>query len=165
MPDIGKRIEAVRVGPGEIRSLKQAASQAPLRRARLCMHTSHDDPIQEMVIAVCDDCYIAPHRQQGKTKSYVLLDGRLSVYFFDADGKVEQHIEMSPSGQGTCCSLRFDSSQWHTVMSQSDHSVYTETIVGPYDPEGTDWAPWAPDADDEAAIVSFRAVLEAGSPG
>lgn len=164
MPEPKQEFEEIQIGSREIADLKTAASNAPLRRARHCLHSGHEDQVQEMVIAICKDCYIAPHRQLGKTKSYVLLEGRMDLVFFEDDGTPNRRIALeSPAGDKDCSALRFNSSHWHTVICLSSHAVYIESIAGPYRPENTDWADWAPQADDPAGIRNFLQAQATGN--
>lgn len=124
--------------------VKQMAGEAPSKRARICLHDGHDDPVQEMLIAVCSESNIRPHRQQNKSKSYTWIEGRLRVEFFEPRGHLTDRIEMGGPASGRVFLCRFPAGRWHTVRALSDVAVYVETISGPYRPEESEWAPWEP---------------------
>ena len=129
------------IGPKEIARLKQMADVDPERRSRHCLHENHDDPVQEMVIVMRHESEVAPHRQSGKRKSYYVLEGAMAVVFFDGAAQVAQRVDMSTAGSGHPFVYRFDASEWHTVIPQTQYVVYVETIEGPYQASGTDWFP------------------------
>ena len=130
----------VALGGAEIAELKRLAAGAPERRARYCLHQDHGDPVQEMVIALCRDTRIEPHRQVGKCKTYYVVEGELVVRFFDAAVRPTHTVELSAPGGAAPFAYRFDAEPWHTVRAASDFVIYVETVVGPFDPAHTDWA-------------------------
>ena len=130
----------VALGGAEIAELKRLAARAPERRARYCLHRDHDDPVQEMVIALCRDTKIEPHRQVGKCKTYYVVEGELAVQYYDGALRPTHDIALTaPSGAGPFA-YRFAAEVWHTVRAESEFVVYVETIAGPFDPANTDWA-------------------------
>lgn len=131
----------------ELEKLKQTAREAPTKRARICLHQTHEDAIQEMLIALCRDSHVPPHRQQNKSKTYTIIEGVMIVTYYDDCGHRVREFEMGESGSGRAFMVRFPSGQWHTVQAQSPLVVYIEAIAGPYRQEHTEWAPWT--ADDE----------------
>lgn len=117
------------------------------KRSRICLHHNHSDFRQEMIIRIEKQSYIAPHRQLGKTKTYVQLEGEMYLVFFDGKGKYLESDLLKAWGEGTSI-VRFDASIWHTVLPLNNESVYIETIEGPYNSKDTDYAAWAPTEDD-----------------
>jgi len=126
------------------KELINLANQSPRGRARLCLHHDHDDTLQEMIIALSRNAYIPPHRQLDKQKSYISLEGKIGVYFFDDDGNLSEKLNLSPRHQSGLTVIRFPANRWHTVTSISPISLYMEMISGPYLPEKTYYADWAP---------------------
>ena len=133
------------IGQDELTRLKQMAREAPTRRARTCLHQTHDDTIQEMLIALLCDSIVHPHRQQNKSKSYTVIEGSLTVTYYDESGNAVHEVEMGASDSDRVFVIRFPSDQWHTVRAESPLVIYLETITGPYRQEETEWAPWASD--------------------
>ena len=124
--------------------LEQLARNSERRRARFCLHMDHSDPLQEMVIALCADAYIPPHRQAGKTKSYVTLKGEIGVVYFSDSGAIEEVIRLTSDGNSDAAIIRFPTKQWHTVVCHSEFAIYLEIVSGPYIASETEMAPWAP---------------------
>ncbi|MBB6252271.1 WbuC family cupin fold metalloprotein [Nitrospirillum iridis] len=121
-------------------------------RVRICLHRSEADPVQEMIIALADHGYLRPHRQRGLQKSYVVLAGRLRVVFFDESGGVLRRLDLDAQRRPLA---RFDSGIWHTMTSLSEGTLYLETILGPFDRNRTDWAPWAPGRAPRPEIEAY----------
>lgn len=139
----------------DIDRLKEAAEEAPLRRARICLHQSHDDPVQEMIIAFMRDSYVRPHRHAGKSESFHLIEGRLDVVFFDDEGSVTRRIPMAPFGAGHTFAYRLSSDLWHTVIPRTDYVILHETTTGPFMKDEDNSAPWSPEPADAAAANAF----------
>ena len=129
--------------------LKQEAEQADRRRARLCLHMSESDSIQEMLIAFCRDAQIKPHRTLNKTESFHVVEGGLRVVMFHNDGKVDHTFEMGSPGSGHAFMARFSSSPWYTYVPLSDFVVIHEITRGPFDSADTAYPDWAPDDGPE----------------
>ena len=132
------------IGIEEIAMLKTAAAQDLLGRARICLHRSHDDNVQEMVIAFTRNSYIRPHKHKNKSESFHIIEGTLLVVFFDDSGSVVKSISMGPPGSGRSFLLRSVDSPWHTVVPFSDLVVIHETTTGPFSPDDNEFAPWSP---------------------
>jgi len=126
-----------------IARLKQDALANPKKRARLCLHEDHNDPIQEMVIALVSGHPVTAHRQLGLRKSYHILDGSLRVTFYSDQGARETQYTLTPHSAGASI-LTFPAGQWHACEAISDIAVFLEIIPGPYDSARTEWRDWTP---------------------
>ena len=145
----------IEINQRHLDQLKQAARQAPLRRARFCLHRDENDKVHEMVIAFCRDSYVPPHRHRNKSESFHVIEGRLLVVFFNEQGAVTGKMEMSPLAAGKTFFYRLNAEQWHTVIPLTDFVILHETTPGPFRKEESDFPAWAPAAADEAAIRKF----------
>ncbi|GIX46857.1 MAG: hypothetical protein KatS3mg131_1068 [Candidatus Tectimicrobiota bacterium] len=140
----------VTIDARKLSMLKEKLSASPLKRARFCLHKSPREKVQEMLIAICKDTHIRPHRQKHKRKTYTLIEGRISVAFFGEDGQVIRRVELGPASGGGAFLYTFPAGQWHTVCCLSETAVYLETLAGPYVKAQTEFAPWEA-APEEAA--------------
>jgi cupin fold WbuC family metalloprotein len=147
------------VTPQCIASLIEAASDAPLRRARLCLHCTPDDQLHEMIIAFRRDSFVQPHRHPAKTESFNLLEGELDVVFFDAFGQENSRVRLSSINQLFPRIYRLRAPLWHTLVLRSDHVVLHEVTNGPWRDTDTEIAPWAPHPGDPQAIKRFLSPL------
>jgi cupin fold WbuC family metalloprotein len=137
--------------------VKESARNEPKRRARLNLHHSEDDRVQEMLIAFCKDAIFAPHRHMGKSESICVIEGRLLVVFFDDSGRVTRRLHLGPSGSGWPSLYRLAAPAWHTVIPLDDMVVIHETASGPFSRESEPPPAWAP--SDEDSLREFIAKL------
>jgi cupin fold WbuC family metalloprotein len=156
--------DVVQVGEETLAALKEAAARSLLKRARLCLHRDHADPVQEMVIAFCRGSYVPPHRHVGRTESFHVIEGELVVVFFDGRGEVTRGIRMSPCGRGATFLYRLSASLWHTVVPLSQFAIIHETTTGPFRQGASEIAPWAPTERDVDGIQAFQGRVVASMP-
>ena len=154
--------DILEVDPATVERLKALAADSPRGRSRLCMHHSTDDPLQEMVIACHRGSYIRPHRHpEGKSESYHVIEGKMTVYFFDDEGRVVRRLRMGAAGTGTTFLYRLSAGRWHLPVAVSPTIVYHETFRGPFQKErDVEYAPWSPAEDDRDAVDVFMRGLE-----
>ncbi len=155
----------VEVNGDSIAELKRLVEQSPRGRYRLCLHRSTDHPVQEMII-VCDrGTYFRPHRHpQVKGESLHVIEGDLTVYLFDDDGRVTRTIELGEPGSGKTFYYRQDGDIWHLHVPRTDRVVFHETRTGPFNRErDNEYAAWSPDESDPAAVAAFLKRIEAES--
>jgi cupin fold WbuC family metalloprotein len=150
------------VDDGWIRFLKERASGSPLRRSRLCLHRTHDDPVQQMIIVMCRDVLFRPHRHHAKNESFHMIEGLLDLIFFDDNGRPEQAIRMGPLGSDAVFSHRLCVSRFHAVLPLSDFVVLHEITTGPWTEGDAEFGPWAP--TDMGALRSFLEESAAAAP-
>jgi len=132
-----------------IERVKEAARAEPLRRARLNLHHSEEDLVQEMLIAFCGDSLNPPHRHLGKSESLHVVQGRALIVFFDENGATQRQIVIGGVGTGFPALYRLAGPQWHTVIPLDDMVVIHEVSTGPFR-RGQEPPPsWAPKNLDE----------------
>ena len=136
-----------------IARLKEAAKDTPRRRARLNMHRSSEDPVQEMLIVFCRDSVLPPHKNANKSESFHVVEGNLDVVIFDDNGKVIRKINMGPLGSGRTFIYRLTTDPWHTVVPLSEFVVIHEITRGPFKPTDTLFPSWAP--EEGPAVKAF----------
>jgi cupin fold WbuC family metalloprotein len=116
-----------------IQSLIAAAFMSPRRTARICLHRDHTDPVQEMVIAVCEGGVFSAHRHPATwTESYHVMVGALQIDFFSDDLAalvLSESIILNSNDQPL---YRLNSPTFHAVRPASPVAVYHEVLRGPY---------------------------------
>jgi len=152
--------DIIEIHPKQLAALKQGAAAAPLRRARLCLHKSHADAVQEMVIAFCRDTYNRPHRHWGKSESFHVIEGRVAIVFFDDEGRQSRHVCLGTRSDGLPFLYRLASDLWHAVIPLTEYVIIHETTTGPFVPGQTEFAPWSPDGADADSARQYVARLE-----
>ena len=131
-----------------VEQIVKEASQSQRHMARLLMHFEHEDPVQEMLIAMGRDCMVVPNRSVGRSESLQVVQGELLLIVFDDNGKILQRVKMGPYGSDKTFLYRLSSTPWHTMIPLSKIVVVHEVIEGPFvnssDPL-PDWIPQNPD--------------------
>ena len=155
--------DIVVVNAETLQTLKEMAAAAPLRRSRLCLHRTSNDPIQEMVIAFARDSYVRVHRHRNKSESFHVLIGSLQVVFFDDEGRETRRIRLGAPETGLPSLYRLSCDAWHAVLIESEFAIIHETTNGPFVPSEAEFANWAPDGSDANASLAFLTDLRAGT--
>ena len=112
-------------------ALLQQAKKNNISRARVCTHMDNRSAVQEMLIAFMKDSYVRPHRHLGKSESFCVIEGELSVIFFDENGKETDRVALSASDPGKPFYFRGERENWHTVLIESEYAFIHETTTGP----------------------------------
>ena len=147
------------IGPADIEVLRQAVRQTPKRRARINAHPGHEDALHEMVIAIEPASYIRPHRHPGKSEAFHIIEGEVDIVVFRDDGAIEQIVSLSEKGTTHPFYYRMSEPRFHTLVIRSDLLIVHEITNGPFRPEGTIYAAFAPAEDDVAAAAAFQTEL------
>jgi cupin fold WbuC family metalloprotein len=134
----------VHFGDEEVAFVKRQAHASPRRRARICAHRTNDDALHEMLIAISSASYIRPHRHVEKSESFHVVDGIADVAILDDNGNVTDVIALGPPASGRAFFYRLSESAFHTLLIRSDVLVIHEVTNGPFAPERTIVAPFAP---------------------
>ena len=150
------------ITPQVIDDLKRRARALPRKRFRLCMHHSLEDQTQEMVIVAHQGTFIPPHRHpKGKSESYHVIEGTMTVCLFDHQGTLIHSIEMAKAGGKKPFLYRLSTNQWHMPLPTSQWVVYHETYSGPFKKEeDVEFPPWAPRENDKKQVKRFLAALK-----
>lgn len=149
------RDRIVKVAREDVEPLREMAERSPRRRARLCAHPSPRNALHEMLIALDGASYVRPHRHPGKSESFHVIAGTLTVVIFKDDGTVDEVIPMGDYQSGRVFYYRLQEAAYHTVLPVNGQALIHETTNGPFEPEQTEFAPWAPRADDADAIRTY----------
>jgi cupin fold WbuC family metalloprotein len=151
----------VLVDAGDVRDLKAAAGENARRRIRLCAHHGIDDRVHEMLIVHASGTYVRPHKHQGKSESFHVIEGEVDVVVFADDGGVADVIRMGAFASGRPFFYRIAEPLYHTLLIRSDVLVFHETTSGPFQRADTVFAPWAPEDSEGDGVRRYLAELEA----
>lgn len=142
--------------------LRRLAAESPLGRARICVHQSPSDVVHEMLIVVTRESYIRPHKHLSKSESFHMIEGEMDVLIFSDDGQLENVVEMSAYTESANFYYRLSVAKFHTLALKSEWALFHETTSGPFNPDDSVGAPWAPQEKGmPAEIQSFRSGLDA----
>lgn len=131
--------------------LKAAALRTPSRRAQLCAHPSPDAVQHDMLIVSRRETYVAPHRHFIKSKSMLVIEGLAEAIIFDESGGVTQRAPMGPASSGRVFFYRMPERTFHSLSIETEMLVFVESTKGPFCPEDSENASWAPVPTDIAA--------------
>lgn len=132
-----------------IEKTKELAKTAKLRRARINLHHNYGDMVQEMIIVLCQNSMIMPHRHVGKTESLHAIQGRAKVFFFDDTGKVNRIFCLGDINTSLPVLYRISSPEWHTIIPLDEFFVVHEISEGPYDEIHNSYPEWGPKSEIE----------------
>lgn len=147
--------DIVTFGTADIEELLRIARKSKLNRARYVMHRTNQDAVQEMIIALTHQVYIKPHKHLNKMESFFIIEGNLSIVFFDDAGVKIDVVELDASKNLKPVYYRMNKPMWHTVVVHSDFAVILETTTGPFKKSETEFAEWAPEEFENDKISNF----------
>jgi len=128
--------------------------------ARICLHSSPDDSLQNMVLIARMGIYNQPHKHEHKTESYHIIEGGLAYFEFDLVGNI---IEIQELAVGDI--LRVGKNITHVTLPLVDPSVFHETAIGPFDPQLNMVVPeWVPEKGDKERTDAFLKKLITAIP-
>ena len=127
-----------------LHALKESANISPLKRARICLHRSEEESVQEMILCVYRGSYVRPHRHNGKSESFHLIEGDLSVLLFDDEGEIFRRVELGASGGNKNLLYRLSVNAWHTILPRTEFVIFHEVTNGPFVRTDTEYAKWSP---------------------
>ena len=112
--------------------LTAQAKASPRLRMNLDLRNSSADQSQRMLNAIEPGTVLPIHRHRSSSETVVCLRGHFVEYFYDADGRMTDAIDMGPGG--TLINIPID--QWHNLVSLESGTVLLEVKDGPYEPIG-----------------------------
>jgi cupin fold WbuC family metalloprotein len=103
-------------------------------RMNFNLHDSLQSGAQRLLNALEPGTVLPVHRHRQTAETYILLRGRLKVFFHDSDGRVSESFLLDPlEGQ---YGVHIPAGQWHSLEVLQSGSVIFEVKEGPYEPLG-----------------------------
>lgn len=112
--------------------LTARAKESPRLRMNLDLRNSPEDLSQRMLNAIEPGTVLPVHRHLKSSETVVCLRGHFEEYFYDADGRLTEVIDMTPGA----LLLNIPAGQWHSLKSLESGTVLLEVKDGPYEPIG-----------------------------
>ena len=112
--------------------LTAEAKGSPRLRMNLDLRNSPADASQRMLNAIEPGTVLPIHRHRTTSETVVCLRGHFEEYFYDAEGRLTDTIDMVPGGT----LINIPAGQWHTVHALESGTVIIEMKNGPYEPIG-----------------------------
>lgn len=144
----------------DVRILKACARENPRLRCRLCTHPAPEDAFHEMLIVHHRDAYFRPHLHRGRSQSFHVWEGEMTVVLLDASGAVTSSFEVGALGDDDArpAYVRIPADTYYYFHIRSEFVAFFEVTTGPFDPASTVWAPWSPADGEHTAYV--RALVQ-----
>jgi cupin fold WbuC family metalloprotein len=147
------------VGEGEIARLKAAVKASSKGRARINAHPDGNDALHEMIIAIDASSYIRPHKHPGKSEAFHIIEGEVDIIVFKDNGEIDCVVPLGAPGGGRSFYYRMSKPFFHTLVIRSDILIVHEITNGPFRPEATIFADFAPDDSDTVRAEAYQADL------
>lgn len=147
-----------------INPLLAAAKSSPRRRANHNLHSSYDEAVQRLFIAMYPDSYVPVHRhsQPNKWEFFMMVRGELDILIFTEQGTLISRQTLSANGP--CNGVEIPPNTWHCTVC-SDPVVFAEVKQGPYQvTSDKDFASWCPpeNSPDVPAFLQKIKALKVG---
>jgi cupin fold WbuC family metalloprotein len=110
--------------------LTAQAKVSPRLRMNMDLRNSPADQSQRMLNAIEPGTVLPIHRHRASSETVVCLRGHFEEYFFDAEGRLTNTIDMVPGGTV----INIPIGQWHNLKSLESGTVLLEVKDGPYVP-------------------------------
>ena len=110
--------------------LSAKAKESPRLRCNLDMRNSAADQSQRMLNALEPGKVMPIHKRSSET--CICLRGHFEEYFYDAEGRLTDTIDMVPDG----VVLNIEKGQWHSLKCLESGTVLFEAKDGAYRPFG-----------------------------
>lgn len=127
-----------------VENIKYEARQSPRQIARLLMHISHEDMVQEMLIAMGRECLVTPNQSVGRSESLLVIEGEVLIVIFDNSGEVSQKQVMGSPESKKPFLYRFNNTPWHTMIPLTEMVLVHETLQGPFEESSQPLPEWVP---------------------
>ncbi len=149
--------DVVQIRQLDLQRLIELAQASPRRRSRICAHTNELDTLHEMLICLCIDCYIQPHRHY-KPESLHWISGAADLVLFREDGEIASVVGLG-AGTDQISFVRLRRPIYHTLLLHSPYLLFLETTTGPLRRDESSFASWAPRENDGQAATAYVASL------
>ena len=112
--------------------LTAQAKASPRLRMNLDLRTTPADGSQRMLNAIEPGTVMPIHRHRTSSETVVCVRGHFEEYFYDAEGRLTDTIDMYPGGPV----INIPLGQWHSLKSLESGTVLLEAKDGPWEPLG-----------------------------
>jgi cupin fold WbuC family metalloprotein len=116
-----------------------------------------------LIVSLCDT-YVAPHRHFVKSESMLVIEGLAEAIIFDEAGDVTKRVPMGPASSARTFFYRMPERIFHSLSIETEMLVFVESTKGPFRPEDSENASWAPIHTDVPAGRRYIQSLVAQPP-
>lgn len=122
------------IDSAQLETLYEQAERSERLRSHLLLHSSHQDKVQRLLIALVKGSYVEPHYHElsHQWEMFIVMQGQLQVCLHGDDGEVVQRFI---AGEDTGISVvEFAPGDVHSVECLSPRALMMEVKEGPFDP-------------------------------
>ena len=112
--------------------LSAKAKASPRLRLGMDLRNSPEDDSQRMLNALEPGTIMPIHRHKETSETCVCIRGHFEEYFYDAEGRLTETVDMVPGG----VVLNIEKGQWHSLKCLESSRVLFEAKDGAYEPLG-----------------------------
>lgn len=120
-------------GKEQLKNLFEEAALSPRKRAHLNLHSTFDDKVQRLYIAMLKGSYVEPHYHElpHQWEMFVVIQGTIDFKLYTADGSVKENLII---GEGhEIQSIELHPYDIHSVECISARALLLEIKEGPFD--------------------------------
>ncbi len=114
----------------QLQKLLLLASGSERLRAHFCLHNSHQDKVQRILIGLNKGTYIPPHFHKNHWEHFQVIDGDVDLFIFDIDGVVVDIIHLNSNGDSLL--VEIEPHTIHTLVCRSQQAIVLEIKEGPF---------------------------------
>lgn len=113
--------------------LFEQAKKSEIKRAHKLLHSSHDDKVQRLLIALYQGSFVVPHYHElpHQWEMFIVLQGELLVKLYDINSKRVTSEHIFSAGD----ILELNPKEAHSVECVSEQALMLEVKEGPFFPE------------------------------
>lgn len=108
------------------------AKNSPRLRMNYNLHDNLNSKAQRLLNALEPGTILPIHRHMHTAETYILLRGRLNIFFYDNNKNLLHKYELDPS-KGMY-GIHIPIGQWHTLETIESGTIIFEVKDGPYTP-------------------------------
>ena len=116
-----------------VEELKKLSQVNGKKNARFCLHESPEAPLHDMIILEYRDKKCRkPHKHLEKNETLHMIEGKMSVLFFDNEGKLIKRETLNPKDN---FAYHTPVGMYHVWLPLTEYAVYREIKQGPFKQE------------------------------
>lgn len=138
--------------------LKMKQGSTVESKCTLCLHNDVRAGMHEMINVYAKGEYVRPHYHPNKTETKIMIEGRMLIVLFEANGDIRDRIMLSDDRKD-CFLIRIDQGIMHSNIPLTN-VIFYEATTGPYVGKGDSIFPvWAPEINQKEEISRLYAKL------
>lgn len=141
------------------------AASSLRQRSHVNVHTSYNDKVQRLAIALIHGTYIPPHMHEmpHQWEFFHVIDGEVKLIIFDGDGCISNIVLLGAAHQNFA--VQIAPGTFHTLVSLSEKAFIFEWKEGPFDPIYAKVLPDWSVSEEGADVKNYVRFLESATIG